>query len=135
MKESTAVFLGFGVVMLGIIAVPIAFFFYGAHAMEGEPANVGGPISRAFLAVDVDSNGSPEAVSAIDGLLPLGTPKDAALGDLRRDGFDCAPKHTGTLCQRTLHHGSSSESWTVTLTFDAAGHLASRSGSTQAKSL
>ena len=135
MKESTAVFLGFGAVALGIVAVPVAFFFYGAHAMNGQPANVDGPISRAFLAVDVDSNGSPKPVPALNGLLPLGTPEDAALGDLRRDGFDCAPEPNGTLCQRTLHHGSSSESWTVTLTFDAAGHLASRSGSTQAKSL
>lgn len=135
MRESTAVFLGFGAVAFGIVAVPVAFFFYGAHAMDRQSTNVDGPISRAFRAVDVDANGSAEPVPAIDGLLPLGVTSDAALRDLREDGFDCSAKAGGAVCVRTLQHGSSSESWTVTLTFDASGRLASRSGSNRAKSL
>lgn len=135
MKETSAVFLGFGAVALGIVAVPMAFFFYGAHAMNQQPANVDGPISRAFLGVDVDSNGSAEPVPGIDGLLPLGMPEAAALSSLGKDGFDCARRDGGTTCQRSVHHGSSSESWSVTLTFDGNGRLASRSGNTRAKSL
>ncbi len=37
--------------------------------------------------------------------------------------------------ERILRPGSSSESWIVTPTFDGNGHLASRLGRTQAKSL
>lgn len=135
MRESTAVFLGFGAVAFGIVAVPVAFFFYGAHAMNQQQPNVDGAISRAFLAVDIDANGSAEPVRAIDGLLPLGLAGDAALRDLRDNGFDCSTADGGAVCLRNLRHGSSSESWTVTLSFDPAGRIASRSGITRVKSL
>lgn len=135
MKESTGVFLGFGAVALFIAAVPVAFLFFGSHVMDKPLANVDGPISRAFLGVDVDSNGAAEPVPAIDNLLPLGMPADTAVDSLQDNGFDCTKQQRGTVCSRTLNHGSASERWTVTLTFGADGSVASRSGTTQAKSL
>lgn len=135
MKESTAVFLGFGAVGLGIVLVPIAFSVIGMKTIDKPPANVDGPISRAFLGVEADADGKAEPVQAIDGLLPLGLPQDAALADLRKEGFACSSESRGALCRRTLPHSSASEDWTVTLRFDETGRLASRSGASRVKSL
>ena len=135
MKESTGVFLGFGAVAVGIVLVPIAFSLFGLKAVDKPPANVDGPISRAFLGVEADADGKAEPVPAIDGLLPVGMPQDAALRDLHKEGFDCSPKERGAVCRRTLPHTSASEDWTVTLRFDEAGRLASRSGESRVKNL
>ena len=134
MKESTAVFLGFGAVAVGIVLVPVAFSIFAMKAMD-KPANVDGPISRAFLDVEADANGKAEPVQAIDGLLPLGMPQNVALGDLRKEGFECSSKDHGAVCRRTLPHASASEDWTVTLRFDETGRLVSRSGANRVKSL
>ncbi len=135
MKESTGVFLGFGAVAVGVILVPIAFSLFGMKAMDRPPANVDGPISRAFLGVEADANGPAKPVPAVDTVLPVGMPQDAALRDLHKEGFDCSPQDHGAVCRRTLPHASASEDWTVTLSFDEAGHLASRSGASRVKSL
>ena len=103
--------------------------------MEKTPTDVGGPISQAFLAVDVASNGAAQPVPAIDGLLPLGMPADTAVAIFRTTASTAGRSRVARSCLRTLHHGSSSESWTVNLTFGADGGVASRSGTTQAKSL
>ena len=135
MKETKAVFLGFGAVAFAIVGVPVALFLYGMHEMDKPPTNVEGPISQAFLGVHVGGNAPARPVPAIDDLLPVGMSEDAALRDLHRDGFDCSRKGRRTVCLRSLHHGSSGESWTVTLTLDEAGQIAARSGTVSVSSL
>lgn len=131
MREGRAEMLGFGAVALGVAAVPVAFFLFTARGAETPPSDMRGPVARAFLAVEVEGEGSAQPVPAVDRLFPLGMPQAEALRDLDGDGFACSRTDGEALCKRSIPHAALAESWTVALRFDGAGVLVARSGEIQ----